>query len=170
MIVPVVAPVGTVTVRLVALAEDTVPVVPLNFTVLDDAVVEKFAPVMVTVFPATPSAGMKLVIVGALAVVVPVEVPVLVPVPVEAPVNARPSTARIVRLSLEGQLALRVRVSMGHFAIFCMQLAVKEKAMPKIIKDAVKFFFERIKNLLISCIWGGVHLFSYIHICTKHPQ
>ena len=41
---PVVAPVGTVTVRLLAVAAVTVAVVPLNFTVLALGVVLKFCP------------------------------------------------------------------------------------------------------------------------------
>jgi hypothetical protein len=63
---PVVAPVGTVTVRLVA--DATVGVAastPLNFTVLLAATGSKFVPVMVTVVPMGPEIGLKDVIVGA---------------------------------------------------------------------------------------------------------
>jgi hypothetical protein len=41
---PVVAPPGTVTARLFAVAEDTVAVVPLNFTLFALSVVLKFCP------------------------------------------------------------------------------------------------------------------------------
>jgi hypothetical protein len=61
---PVVAPVGTVVVIEVAVDAETVAAVPLNFTVLFAAVVLKFVPVMVTVAPTTPDAGVKLVMVG----------------------------------------------------------------------------------------------------------
>lgn len=63
-ILPVVAPLGTATVSCVAVADDTVAVVPLNVTVLAEAVVLKFVPVIITVVSATPLVGVKLVMVG----------------------------------------------------------------------------------------------------------
>jgi hypothetical protein len=61
---PVVAPAGTV-VTIEPIVDDvTVAVVPLNFTTLLPASVLKPVPVMVTVDPATPVAGVKLAIVG----------------------------------------------------------------------------------------------------------
>lgn len=65
VIVPVVAPVGTVAIICVAVELVTVACVPLNLTVLLAAVVEKFVPVMVTAVPIAPLVGEKLVIVGA---------------------------------------------------------------------------------------------------------
>ena len=47
----------------------TVAVVPLNFTVLLAAVVLKFVPVIVTVAPTKPLVGLKLAMVGVVAVV-----------------------------------------------------------------------------------------------------
>jgi len=62
---PVVAPVGTVTLMLVALQRlNVVAAVPLNFTVLVPCVDPKFVPVIVTTVPMVPDAGDKLVIVG----------------------------------------------------------------------------------------------------------
>jgi hypothetical protein len=64
VIFPVVAPVGTEVTIWVAVALVTFVVVPLNFTVLLIAVVLKLVPVIVTVAPTRPLAGVKLVIVG----------------------------------------------------------------------------------------------------------
>jgi hypothetical protein len=56
---PVVAPVGTTTVKLFVVAEVTVAAVPLNCTVLLPGVVLKFWPWIVTVVPIPPCDGMK---------------------------------------------------------------------------------------------------------------
>jgi hypothetical protein len=69
VIVPVVVPVGTVVVIDVAVDVVTVAAVLLNFTVLLAGVVLKFVPVMVTVSPTAPDEGVKLVIVGSVAIV-----------------------------------------------------------------------------------------------------
>ena len=62
---PVVAPAGTVvTIEPVVGVPVIVAVVPLNFTILLPASVLKPVPVMVTVDPTTPVAGVKLAIVG----------------------------------------------------------------------------------------------------------
>ena len=61
---PVVAPEGTVTLRLVALALVTVAAVPLKVTASDAGVVEKFAPTIVTEAPAAPEVGDRLVMLG----------------------------------------------------------------------------------------------------------
>ena len=61
------APAGTATVRLVAVAADTVAAVPLNFTVLSRRVVEKLVPVSVTTVPIVPDVGENPVSVGAVA-------------------------------------------------------------------------------------------------------
>ena len=59
-----VAPTGTVTVKLVAVAVVTVAFVAPNFTLLFAAVVLKLVPVMVIVVPGAPLVGEKEVIVG----------------------------------------------------------------------------------------------------------
>jgi hypothetical protein len=64
---PVVAPVGTVTASVVAVALVTVAAVPLKVTVFDVGVVEKFVPVMVTDAPMAPDVGERVVMVGAAA-------------------------------------------------------------------------------------------------------
>jgi hypothetical protein len=54
VITPDVAPAGTVTTKLVEVAELTVAVVPLNFTVSFALAVSKLRPVIVTVAPTGP--------------------------------------------------------------------------------------------------------------------
>lgn len=63
-IFPVLAPEGTVTVSCVPVAAVTVAVAPLNVTVLFVVTVLKLIPVIITVSPATPLVGVKLVIEG----------------------------------------------------------------------------------------------------------
>ncbi len=65
MTLPVVAPVGTVTLTEVALQLVTLAVVPLNLTVLVPCVEPKLAPVTVTAAPAAPEVVDKLVMLGA---------------------------------------------------------------------------------------------------------
>ncbi len=67
---PVVAPDGTVVVRLLVVAAVTGAVVPLNFTVLAPGVALKFWPWIVTVCPTLPCIGEKLKIASALGEVV----------------------------------------------------------------------------------------------------
>jgi hypothetical protein len=57
---PVVAPTGTVTIRVDELALVTVADVPLNFTVLLDGVGSKLVPLTITDVPAAPKVGEKL--------------------------------------------------------------------------------------------------------------
>lgn len=61
-IFPVVAPAGTEVAMWLASGTENVAVVPLNFTLVAPV---KFVPVTVTLFPAAPLVGEKLVIVGA---------------------------------------------------------------------------------------------------------
>ena len=61
---PVVAPVGTGAMMLVALQFVGVAVVPLNLTVLVPCVAPKFAPVIVTLEPTNPEVGFRPVILG----------------------------------------------------------------------------------------------------------
>ena len=62
---PELALAGTLTVRLVAVALETVADVPLNFTTLLVAVVEKLVPSIITFVPAEPEVGENPVRVGA---------------------------------------------------------------------------------------------------------
>jgi len=62
---PVVAPVGTSTVMLVALQPFAIPAgVPLNVTVLAPCAAPKFVPAMVTLVPTVPKTGLRLVMLG----------------------------------------------------------------------------------------------------------
>jgi len=61
---PVVAPVGTGTVMLVAFHAVGVPAVPLNVTALVPWVAPKFAPAIVMEVPTAPEAGLRLVMLG----------------------------------------------------------------------------------------------------------
>ena len=65
---PVVAPAGTITVKDVAVACETVALTPLNFTTLFAAVGLKFVPVITTVDPTMLDLGVKLATVGLTAV------------------------------------------------------------------------------------------------------
>src|SRR5436189_268199 len=103
---PVVAPVGTGTVRLVALQLVGVASVPLNATVLVPGVAPKFAPAIVTAVPTGPDVGVKLVMLGA-GVVSVKGTPLLArpptvttTFPVVAPVGT--GTVRLVALQLVG--------------------------------------------------------------------
>src|SRR6266853_3070703 len=62
---PLVAPVGTAAVMLVALQLVAVAETPLNFTVLVPCVAPKFAPLIVTDAPTKPDVGFKLAMLGA---------------------------------------------------------------------------------------------------------
>jgi len=63
---PVVAPIGTSTVMLVALQPFAIPAgVPLNVTVLAPCAAPKFAPAMVTLVPTVPKTGLRLVMLAA---------------------------------------------------------------------------------------------------------
>jgi hypothetical protein len=66
---PVVAPLGTGTVMLVALQPVGEPATPLNVTVLVPCVDPKFVPVIVTTVPTVPEVGHRLVIAGVLVLV-----------------------------------------------------------------------------------------------------
>ena len=63
-ILPVVAPTGTVAINCVAVASVTVALAVPKLTSLLISVVLKFVPVIVTVAPAKPEAGLTVVIVG----------------------------------------------------------------------------------------------------------
>jgi hypothetical protein len=62
---PVVAPVGTFTLTVVALQLVGDAAVPLKLTVLVPCVAPRFAPVIVTAVPTTPDRGFRLVMLGA---------------------------------------------------------------------------------------------------------
>src|SRR5436190_8488274 len=102
---PVVAPVGTTTVRLVALQLVDVARVPLNATVLVPFVAPKFAPVIVTAVPIGPDVGVSVVIDGGTVTVKGTPLLASPPtltttVPVVAPVGT--GTVRLVALQLVG--------------------------------------------------------------------
>jgi hypothetical protein len=84
-----VAPAGTVVVIEVAVDAETVAAVPLKFTVLLAGVVLKFVPVMVTVVPTNPDAGVKLEIVGSVA-------PATVKLVADVAVAAAPATVTVI--------------------------------------------------------------------------
>src|SRR5437899_3702960 len=63
---PVVAPLGTGAVTVVALQLVGVAAVPLNWTMLVPCVAPKFAPAIVTAVPTAPDVGLRLVMLGAL--------------------------------------------------------------------------------------------------------
>jgi len=108
---PVVAPVGTGAAMLVALQLVGVAVVVPNFTVLDPCVTPKFVPVIVTEVPTAPEVGLRLVMVGAEAVVTVKAMPLLATpptvtttFPVVAPVGT--GAMMLVALQLVGVAAL----------------------------------------------------------------
>jgi hypothetical protein len=61
---PVVAPLGTATVMIVALQLVGVPAIPLNVTVLVPCVAPKFVPVIVTEVPTGPDVWLSVVMLG----------------------------------------------------------------------------------------------------------
>ena len=105
VMVPEVAPVGTGTTSVVAVAVETIAVVPLNLTMLFVVVVLKFVPVMVTGVVTGPVPGENEVIVGGvvtvkLVLLVAVNPPtVTVMVPDVAPVGT--GTTRVVAVAVE---------------------------------------------------------------------
>ncbi|GAA4362037.1 hypothetical protein GCM10023185_29600 [Hymenobacter saemangeumensis] len=86
---PVLAPAGTVAVRLVLVTLENTAARPLNCTLL---VPVRLVPVMVTLVPATPEAGVKLLMVGACAAFTGVNTGVLA-VPSVTPFRAAPVVA-----------------------------------------------------------------------------
>lgn len=88
-IVPVVAPAGTMAVKLVVVDERTTASIPLNLIILSVGLVLKLVPLMVTVAPTAPLVGVKpemegepkTVNVSALVIVTPLVVTDIVPEP-----------------------------------------------------------------------------------------
>jgi|ERR671924_2166311 hypothetical protein len=113
---PVVAPVGTGTVMLAALQAVGVAAVPLNVTVLAPWVEPKFVPVIVTDVPTAPDVGLRLVMVGALALTVKVIPLLAVPptvtttLPVVAPAGTGATTLEALQLVGEAAVPLNVTV------------------------------------------------------------
>jgi hypothetical protein len=96
VIFPVVAPVGTEVTMLVGVGVPIIgATVPLNFTMLLEVVVLKFVPVIVTVAPTIPLAGVKLAIVGGTIMIKSVALVATCPLtskvifPVVAPVGTK---------------------------------------------------------------------------------
>ena len=128
-IVPVVVLLGTVTVRLVEVDAETVAVTPLNLTVLFEGVVpSKFNPVMVTVEPTAPEAGVKFEITGAAtkeeALVADCPPTVTKIVPVVVPLGT--VTARLVEVDAETVAAtpLNLTVLFERVALYPVPLIV----------------------------------------------
>src|SRR6266852_874951 len=108
---PVAVPAGTGATMLVALQLVGIAVVVPNFTVLDPCVTPKFVPVIVTEVPTAPEVGLRLVMVGAEAVVTVKAMPLLATpptvtttFPVVAPVGT--GAMMLVALQLVGVAAL----------------------------------------------------------------
>jgi len=130
---PVVAPVGTVTLIDVALQLVTVAVVPLNFTVPVPWVEPKFVPVTVTAAPAAPEVGERLVMLGAATTVndtplLAVPLTVTTTLPVVAPVG----TVATIEVAL--QLPIVVTVVPLNFTVLVP--CVEPKLVPVMVTDA----------------------------------
>jgi len=113
---PVVAPVGTGATMLVALQLVGVAVVPLNVTVLGPCDALKFVPAIVTEVPTAPEVGLKLVMLGAEAVVTVNDTPLLTTpptvtttLPVVAPVGT--GATMLVALQLVGVAVVPLNVT-----------------------------------------------------------
>jgi hypothetical protein len=111
---PVVAPLGTGTVMLVALQVVGVPVVPLNATVLVPCVAPKFVPVIVTEAPTGPDVGFRLVIIGVgrtvkLTELLGIPLAVTMTFPVVAPVGT--GTVMLVVVQFVGTPAVPLNVT-----------------------------------------------------------
>src|SRR5436190_21627 len=111
---PVVAPVGTTTVRLVALQLIDVARVPLNVTVLVPFVAPRFAPVIVTAVPTGPDGGLSVVIDGGTVTVNGTPLlarppTVTTTLPVVAPVGT--GTTMLVGLQLVGVASVPLNVT-----------------------------------------------------------
>jgi len=101
LIGPVVAPDGTVVVRLVVVAAVTVASVPLKRTSLEDGVVLKFVPEIVTDALSDPLVGVKVVMVGVGSTVKDAALLIVTPVPltvIEIGPAVAPAGTEVVRL------------------------------------------------------------------------
>jgi len=130
---PVVAPVGTVTLIEVALQLVTVAVVPLNFTVPVPCVEPKFVPVTVTAAPTAPDVGDKLVRLGADTTVnetplLAVPLTVTTTLPVVAPVG----TVATIDVALQ----LPMVVTAVPLNLTVLVPWVEPKFVPVIVTDA----------------------------------
>ncbi len=128
VIAPVVAPVGTEVVIVVAVEAVTCAVVPLNFTMLLAAVVLKLVPVMVTAVPTAPLPGVKLLMVGVVVLAVVTvklldDVPVFVPtITVTFPVVAPVGTVVVIDVEVE---AVTVAATPLNFTILLASNVLK---------------------------------------------
>jgi hypothetical protein len=130
---PVVAPVGTVTLIEVALQLVTVAVVPLNLTVLDPCVEPKLVPVTVTAVPTAPEVGDRLVMLGADTTVkdtplLAAPLTVTTTLPVVAPVGT------VATIDVALQLVIAVTVVVLNFTVLVPW--VEPKLVPAIVTDA----------------------------------
>ena len=132
---PVVAPIGTVVVMLVAVLAVTVAAVPLKLTVLLAGVAEKFVPVMVTVAPTRPLAGVTLVMVGAVTVKLVelvTEKPAIVTVMGPAPTIAAAGTEVVMLVAV-----LTVTVASMPLNFTVLFAGVSEKLVPVMVTVVV---------------------------------
>jgi hypothetical protein len=128
LICPVVAPDGTAVTIDVLVELETTAVVPLNLTILLVVVVSKPVPVMVTVVPAVPLVGVKLVIDG-ITVKFDDEVAVwLLTVTLIGPVVAPDGT--VVTISVLVELVTTADVPLKLTALFA---AVVSKLVPTMV-------------------------------------
>jgi hypothetical protein len=135
-IVPVAAPAGTVTVNEVVVAAVTVAVVLLNLTMLFVAVVLKLVPVMVTLVPAIPCSGEKLLMVGISGTIKScVEVMVCVPtVTVSLPVLAPAGTVVVMVVGVVAVMTAAVPLKRTVFLLISVLkfLPVRVTVVPAI--------------------------------------
>lgn len=98
---PVATPLGAFVEMLVAFQDETVAGLPLNVTV--PTVVPKFAPMIVTGVPATPDAGLRFVMLGAVDVTVKLDGPLETPetVTTTPPVVAPGGTFTVTLVAVE---------------------------------------------------------------------
>jgi hypothetical protein len=111
---PVVAPLGTGTTMLVALQLVGVPAVPLNATVLDPWLAQKFVPVIVTEVATAPEVGFRLEMLGVLPTVnvnalLATPPTVTTTAPVVAPLGT--GTTMLLALQLVGVPAVPLKVT-----------------------------------------------------------
>src|SRR5213594_3955803 len=129
---PVVAPVGTGAIMLVALQLVAVAVVPLNLTLLVPCVAPKFAPAIVTEVPTNPDVGFKLVMLGAGTVTVKLTALLATPptVTTTLPVVAPAGTGAIMLVALQ-----LVAVAAVPLNVTVLVPCVAPKFAPAIVTD-----------------------------------
>src|SRR5262249_52855357 len=145
------APFGTVAEMWLASATEKAAIVPLNFTTVEPV---KFAPVSVTLVPACPLVGEKLVIVGAatLTVKLPAEVAVPCGVTIEIfPVTAPAGTTVVTLVALTTENVAAAPPTVAAVAPL--------KLVPVTLTDVPALPLVGLKLLMAGVAagcWGGV--------------